>query len=204
MTGEGTRAIPVHTIENLTNQFRAHGVSTIYVKHLSPKQDNEKNQIYLGSGLDGVTNIFPATKDVRSLSQSANKRKSKKGRPKLEACINLAWLVENGVLYPAPNTRIIDYFQFAEVRMAGFLLGCKLAPDALRRRFQRGFGKRILALGLAPTRQVIGRDSRLYPTITPGLSTPCGSSRFFASPITSPNSAGLCCSYHFWWSRPTA
>ena len=149
--------MPVSTIKDLTDQFRALGVSTVYVKHLSKKQDNEKNQIYFGSGLNSVTNIFPATIDARSPSESTLKRKSDKGKPKLEAQIDLAWLSDNGALHPAPNTRIIDYFQYPEVRMSGFLSGCNFAPDALRRRFQAGFGKRILALGLAPSGQVIGR-----------------------------------------------
>ena len=49
------------------------------------KQDNSKNQIYLGSGLDGVTNFFPATVHARSGSESAAKRRSSAGQPKLEA-----------------------------------------------------------------------------------------------------------------------
>ena len=45
-----------------------------YVKLLSSKLDNEKNQIYLGGGLDGVTNLFPARIEVRSASESTAKR----------------------------------------------------------------------------------------------------------------------------------
>lgn len=148
--------MPVSTISELRGLFGAHGVSTIYVKHLSPRQDNEKNQIYLGGGLDGVTNLFPATIDVRSPSESTRKRNSAAGKPKLEARINLAWMGGNGCLFPAPNARIIDYFQYPEVRLSGFIGGCEFAPDALRRRLQTQYGKRILALGVASTGQVIG------------------------------------------------
>jgi hypothetical protein len=146
----------VSTIDELATMFSSHGVSNVYVKHLSPKQDNEKNQIYLGTGLDGVTNLFPSTIEVRSPSQSSRKRRSNKGKPKLEARINLAWLGGNGDLHAAPNARIIDYFQFPEVRMSGFLKGCEFAPDALRRRYQAEYGKRILILGVTPAGRVIG------------------------------------------------
>jgi len=108
----------------LQTLLRGQDVRTAYVKHLSPKRDNEKNQIYLGGGLDGVTNLFPARVEVRSASTSLAKRKSKAGKLKLEARIDLAWLGGNGVRYDAPNTRIIDYFQYPEVRMSGFLAGC--------------------------------------------------------------------------------
>ncbi len=49
MTGIGT-------IGDLRALLGAQGVRTAWVKKLSPKQDNQKNQIYLGGGLDGVTN----------------------------------------------------------------------------------------------------------------------------------------------------
>lgn len=44
----------VATVEKLQSLLRAEGVRTAYVKHLSPKQDNDKNQIYLGGGLDDL------------------------------------------------------------------------------------------------------------------------------------------------------
>lgn len=132
------------------------GVRTAWVKKLSPKQDNEKNQIYLGGGLDGVTNIFPATIHARSASESIAKRAAQPGRPKLEARIDLAWLGRDGKRSPAPNTRIIDYFQYPEVRMSSFLAGCDNPPDALRRERQAQYGQRWLVLGTASDGQVLG------------------------------------------------
>lgn len=146
----------IASIEQLQNLFRAQGVRTAYVKLLSPKQDNDKNQIYLGGGLDGVTNLFPATIEVRSASESKAKRKSAAGTPKLEARIDFAWLGGNGARYNAPNTRIIDYFQYPEVRMSGFLNGCEQGPDALRRRMLGEFGQRILVMGTAADGKVVG------------------------------------------------
>lgn len=143
-------------LSELRRLLASEGVRTAWVKKLSPKQDNEKNQIYLGGGLDGVTNIFPATIHTRSASESTAKRAAQPGRPKLEARIDLAWLGRDGSRTLAPHTRIIDYFQYPEVRMSGFLAGCSSPPDALRRERQARYGRRWLVLGTAGDGQVLG------------------------------------------------
>ena len=136
-------------LSELRRLLAAEGVRTAWVKKISPRQDNEKNQIYLGGGLDGVTNIFPAKIDVRSASQSVAKRAAQPGRPKLEARLDFAWLRRDGTRSPAPGTRIIDYFQYPEVRLSGFRAGCVDAPDALRRERQALYGERWLVMGTA-------------------------------------------------------
>ena len=146
----------IATIEQLQTLLRGQGVCTAYVKHLSPRQDNEKNQIYLGGGLDGTTNLFPATIEVRSASTSLTKRRSAAGKPKLEARLDFAWLGGNGARYDAPRTRIIDYFQYPEVRMSGFLNRCEQSPLALRRRLLGEYGQRILVMGTAADGKVVG------------------------------------------------
>ena len=146
----------IASLEQLLGLLRGQGVRTVYVKHLSPRQDNEKNQIYLGQGLDGVTNLFPARIEVRSASQSLTKPKSAAGRAKLEAVLEFAWLDTNGVRHDAPHTRIIDYFQYPEVRMSGFLKGCGTGPDALRREKLAHYGKRSLVMGTAADGKVVG------------------------------------------------
>lgn len=161
--------VGIASIEQLQNLLRGQGVRTAYVKLLSPKQDNEKNQIYLGGALDGVTNLFPARIEVRSASESRAKRRSAAGRAKIEALIDFAWLDGNGARYDAPQTRIIDYFQYPEVRMSGFLNGCEKGPDALRRRMLGEFGRRILVMGTALDGKVVGlvlteRDDPLVAT----------------------------------------
>jgi hypothetical protein len=149
----------VATLAQLQSLLAAEGVRTAYVKHLSPKQDNEKNQIYLGGGLDGVTNLFPARIEVRAASESIAKRKSKAGKPKLEALVDFAWLDAGGVRHDAPSTRIIDYFQYPEVRMSGFLKGCRGGPDAGNP-----------PSGRAPMR-LNRREARLLLLDDPGLTT---------------------------------
>lgn len=143
-------------LSELRHLLATEGVRTAWIKKLSPKQDNEKNQIYLGGGLDGVTNIFPATIDVRSASQSVAKRAAQPGKPKIEARLDFAWLGRDGRRSPAPGTRIIDYFQYPEVRLSGFLAGCAAAPDALRRERQALYGQRWLVMGTAADGQVLG------------------------------------------------
>lgn len=146
----------VRTIEELQRLYAAQGVRTLYVKHLAPKQDNDKNQIYLGKGLDGVLNLFPARIVERSASESTAKLHSSSGKPKLEALIDLAWMGPDGHLGRVPGARIIDYFQYPEARLSGFLTGCDTAPDALRRTSLAKYGKRILVLGTAPSGTVLG------------------------------------------------
>lgn len=146
----------IGTIEQLKSLLAGQGVRTAWVKYLAGRQDNEKNQIYLGGGLDGVTNLFPATIHARTPSESTRKRKANPGRPKLEARLDFAWLGYDGSRHDAPETRIIDYFQYPEVRMSGFLTRCDAAPDALRRDRQAAYGQRILVMGTAGDGKVVG------------------------------------------------
>lgn len=146
----------VSTLAELRDLLGRQGVRTAYVKKLSPKQDNEKNQIYLGSGLDGVTNLFPATIHARSASGSVAKPAANLGKPKLEARLDFSWLDRTGNRHDAPGTRIIDYFQYPEVRMSGFLARCDSPPDALRRDRQAEYGQRWLVMGTARDGKVLG------------------------------------------------
>lgn len=143
-------------IEDVQTLLRNAGVRTAYVKRLAPKQDNDKNQIYLGGGLDAVTNLFPAELSARSPSESKAKPGSKKGQPKLEARLKFAWLLPDGTRATAPHAKIIDYFQYPEVRFSGFLKQCSSPPDALRRTRQLRYGQRWLLLGTATDGTVLG------------------------------------------------
>ncbi len=146
----------IRTLAELEALFRAHGVGTVYVKHLAANQDNDKNQIYLGKGLDGVLNLFQATITARSGSESTLKRKSALGKAKLEAALRFAWATPGGLLLAAPHTKIIDYFQYPEIRLSGFLKDCRGCPDSLRRKNQDGYGKRILLMGARADGLVVG------------------------------------------------
>ena len=146
----------IDSLEYLLSLFQSQGVRTAYVKHLAKRQDNSKNQIYLGGALEGVANLFPATIHARSASKSKAKRKSKSGKPKLEAHLDFAWLSQNGDRDDAVHTCIIDYFQYPEIRLSGFLRGSSRSPRSLRREEQAHYGQRILIMGTAADGKVVG------------------------------------------------
>ncbi len=146
----------INSISQLRKLLGGEGIRTAYVKKLSPKQDNEKNQIYFGRELPGLINLFPARLSFREGSTSTAKSRSKAGQPIIEGQLDFAWLDRTGTRHPAPHTKIIDYFQYPEVRMSGFLKDCNDPPDALRRQSQANYCRRILILGTAGDGQVLG------------------------------------------------
>ena len=60
--------MPIKNLKELRDRFRLFGVDTIYIKRLSAKQDNDKNQIYLGSGLDGWGHKYLHEPAIRPLA----------------------------------------------------------------------------------------------------------------------------------------
>ena len=138
-----------NSFQQIETLFLSKGVDTLYIKKLADKQDNEKNQIYLGNGegVNSIINLFPADLSYGLPSQSVKKRKSDQGALKFVAHLNFCWLFPDGSSYSAPNTKIINYFQYPEARLSGFLKSCKKAPDAIRRNKQAEYGSRILVLG---------------------------------------------------------
>lgn len=134
--------------EQLRAIYRRLGVSVVYVKPLAPNQDNEKNQIYLGKGLNAVTSVFPAQYSTRGQSSSSKKSHSDESRSITEGLLDFYWIDGEGATFKAPQAKLIDYFQYPEVRLSGFIRGAKWAPRAIRRNFQDDFGRRILLLGV--------------------------------------------------------
>jgi len=139
-------------VEEVKELFRRHSVKVIYLKELALKMDNDKNQIYLGKSLNEVSNIFPIEIDQRGVSSSIKKRGSKFGHPISEGNINFCWMNRSGSLFSAPHAKIIDYFQYPEIRFSGFLKNCEKAPPALRRKNQAQFGKRVILMGVTRER----------------------------------------------------
>lgn len=131
--------------ETALHRFRELGCSQVFIKVLSKNQDNEKNQIYLGSRLE-IFSVLPGKVTVGLASASVEKRKSSKGESKLELELLFYWITQGG-LGEAPNAKLINYFQYPEIRFSGFLSQSEAAPDALRRALQAKFGQRVLLLG---------------------------------------------------------
>lgn len=125
--------------------MRGHGATRIYAKKLKPN-DNSKNQVYLGGGFAAL-NIIPHADIEIDQRQIA---RSKQDRPK--AKVRFFWVSEEG-LAPAPDANLILYPDYPEVRMSGFLKGCRTAPSAIMTVRDPG---RVLFLGTRPDGSVLG------------------------------------------------
>ena len=136
------------------DEFRRRGVRRLFVKHLA-RNDNDKNQIYISPDLDGIGNLLRGRLSDGSESTSVAKPQSSPGLAKMEVHLDWAWIGSDGDAV-APNTKLIYYFQYPEVRLSGFLSGCTDPPDALRRRRLDLYGARVLFFGSTGNR-VFGR-----------------------------------------------
>ena len=120
----------------------AAGVERLYIKRLAPN-DNSKNQVYLGSDFEAL-NILP-NQGVRAESE---------GRSKIfRAAISFLWLNTDGELDAARGTQLILYPQYPEVRMSGFLRGCRKAPSTIMTSRDPG---RVLLLGVRNDGKLVG------------------------------------------------
>lgn len=145
----------IETLAQLTDLMRQHGAQRIYAKKLAPN-DNSKNQVYLGGGF-GALNIIPhgdIIADDRPLAGA------KRERPK--AAVNFCWVDDEG-LHRAPDAQLILYPDYPEVRMSGFLKGCRAAPSAIMTVRDEG---RLLFLGIKPDGQVVGYATPAYHRIS--------------------------------------
>ena len=102
----------INSLGQLKKLFRKFNVQVVYVKHLSKKQDNDKNQIYLGKFPDTLANLLPMKIGERELSSSTQKRKSNIKTKILEGSIDFFWIGRDSKLYPASDTKIIFYHQY--------------------------------------------------------------------------------------------
>lgn len=119
----------------------AHGATKAYLKRLAPN-DNSKNQVYLGPGFQAL-NVLPAGPVVAESSTHGSTFK---------AGIALSWLADDGSLAPAPCAQMILYPQYPEVRMSGFLRGCRPSPGDVMTSRDAG---RVLVLGTSPDGTVL-------------------------------------------------
>lgn len=131
-------------LKNLLNIFSNKGCKKVYVKKLSPN-DNSKNQVYLGGSFD-VLNVIPSSKII---SDSDGVRKKETFKSKLD----FNWVDDDGISYQAPNSQLICYPDYPEVRFSGFLLGCKKPPSELMNSRQEN---RILFFAIGETNKIFG------------------------------------------------
>ncbi len=135
----------MESIKSLLQLMKSHGATRFYAKKLSPN-DNSKNQIYFGSGFS-VLHTIPH----QSLYlDNSNIAKGKVARTK--ANVTFFWVDKHG-RYVAPNAQLILYPEYPEVRMSGFLKGCRHAPSQVMASRDEG---RVLFLGIAANGDVLG------------------------------------------------
>lgn len=139
------------TLEELSDAFRTVGCEELVIKLLSKNQDNEKNQIYFGSSLS-LTQYFPGDIELRAASTSTTKARSNSGAAIVSLTMDFFWLWPNEKPSKAPNAKVVEYGQYPEVRLTGFLSQSQHAPDALRRNEQDAYGQRALVLGVSNER----------------------------------------------------
>ncbi|NLC12896.1 MAG: hypothetical protein GX768_02460 [Chloroflexi bacterium] len=135
----------IDTLEALTALMRQGGAERIYAKKLAPN-DNSKNQVYLGGDFS-VLNIIPHGSVETDISDTAGSV-----RDRAKASVKFRWIDEEGH-YAAPYTQLILYPKYPEVRMSGFLKGCRNAPSSVMG--VRDVG-RVLFLGVTHNGCVLG------------------------------------------------
>ena len=131
-------------LQNLKKLFADNGCQKIYVKKLSPN-DNSKNQVYFGGSFE-ILNILPISKIRTEEAGDWNKERFK-------AAINFSWISDDGDLYPAPQSQLILYPKYPEVRFSGFLKACRNPPSQLMR---SRLANRYLLLGISKSGVILG------------------------------------------------
>ena len=131
-------------LKKLKSLFIDNGCTKIYIKKLSPN-DNSKNQVYFGGSFE-ILNILPISEIKTEEAGDWNKERFK-------ASINFSWIGEEGNLYPAPNSQLILYPKYPEVRFSGFLAKCQKPPSEL---MTQRLADRLLFFGVSKSGTVLG------------------------------------------------
>lgn len=142
------------TLKNLKAIFINYGCVKIYIKKLSPN-DNSKNQVYFGGSFE-ILNILP-------ISEIKNEEAGDWNKERFKASLNFSWLADDGNIYPAPNSQLILYPKYPEVRFSGFLSKCQNPPSEL---MTQRLADRLLFFSVAKNGQVLGFVSHPNSEIT--------------------------------------
>jgi hypothetical protein len=137
-------------LEQLASYFNKQGATEVLIKHLV-SNNNSKNQIYLPGDISSLS-LLPIG-ELQASEGSSNKIGH--SGPIFKAKLDLWWLNE-GELCQAPDTKLIVYPQYPEMRLSGFLNRCKNAPSELMDYHKRGReADRVLVLAPLPDKRVI-------------------------------------------------
>jgi hypothetical protein len=131
-------------LQNLKSLYSDNGCTKVYVKKLS-SNDNSKNQVYFGGNFE-ILNILP-------ISEIKNEEAGDWNKERFKATINFSWIGEDGNLNPAPNSQLILYPKYPEVRFSGFLAKCQNAPSEL---MTQRLANRLLFFSVAKNGTILG------------------------------------------------
>lgn len=131
-------------LQNLIKLFFDNGCKKVYFKRLSPN-DNSKNQIYLGGSFE-ILNILP-------ISEIRTEEAGDWSKERFKATLNFSWIQDDGRFYSAPQTQLILYPKYPEVRMSGFLIKCENPPSEL---MTQRLANRFLFIGVSSKGSVFG------------------------------------------------
>lgn len=131
-------------LRKLKSLFADNGCQKIYIKSLSPN-DNSKNQVYLGGSFE-ILNILP-------ISEIKNESPGDWKKERFKASINFSWIGEDSNLYPAPQSQLILYPKYPEVRFSGFLIKCDNPPSEL---MTQRLANRLLFFAVAKNGTTLG------------------------------------------------
>ncbi len=155
--------------EQLLNRLKDLGAERVFVKRLS-ENDNSKQQIYLGGSFE-VLSFFPYG-EITAFPELKS--------PNFKAALDLYWVdIDNQE--KAVGAQLILYPAYPEVRLSGFLAGCKAAPSEhlqqVPRDRRRGSDGRFLVFGTTSDSRTL---IHLAPADTPLAQELLG--KFTASP----------------------
>ncbi len=141
-------------IEDLKKIFREKGVIQIFCKKLAPN-DNSKNQPYLASHISELS--FLPTGDMTQEPSTSLKTKDPKRQIRYKAPLPLSWIDEVGNEYVAPGAQVIYYPQYPEVRLSGFLKGCRADLSEWMQPTKKGRSEgRTLFFGIHSDGRILG------------------------------------------------
>ena len=137
----------LHTTAQLLQRFKDLGATRIFFKLLS-ENDNSKQQIYLGGSFE-VLSFFP----FGSITAHSDLK-----TPNFKAPLPLFW-VDAQQIEEAKGTQLILYPKYPEIRLSGFLTGCKSAPSKLLQQIPKGNRQgadgRVMVFGTTPDRRTL-------------------------------------------------
>jgi hypothetical protein len=131
-------------LKNLKSLFADNGCNKIYIKILSPN-DNSKNQVYFGGSFE-ILNILP-------ISEIKTEEAGDWEKERFKATLNFSWISDEGNIYPAPNSQLILYPKYPEVRFSGFLAKCENPPSYL---MTQRLAERLLFFAVAKDGRILG------------------------------------------------